>query len=93
MPHIYVIRINDLRERNSLRKAMQEQGVETGIHYFPNHRLTFYHSEILHSLPVTESVYSEILTLPLHPDLSVNDINRVVDILLDCLHKMRFFKE
>jgi dTDP-4-amino-4,6-dideoxygalactose transaminase len=93
VPHIYVIRINGLKERNSLRQAMQEQSIETGIHYFPNHRLTLYRSEMLHSLPVTKSVYSEILTLPLHPDLLEDDINRVVDILLDCLHDIRFFKE
>jgi len=89
VPHIFVVRINGLIDRGRLRKEMLEQGIETGIHYFPSHELSYYHDENLDPLPVTEILSQEVLTLPLHPDLSDKDIERVVETLLSCLSTNR----
>ena len=68
MAHIFVIKA---KRRNDLRLYLIEQGIECGVHYKPNHLLKKYKSK--GSLPVTESVYGEILTLPCHVDLSENE--------------------
>lgn len=82
VPHIYVVRIKALRDRKLLRNRMLENGVQTGVHYFPNHRLTFFQDSSAEPLPVTDRVYDELLTLPLHPDLSARDVDYVSEQLI-----------
>ena len=81
VPHIYVVRILGLQDRDALQAGLLAQGVQTGSHYQPNHWLYFYHDPSAAPLPVTESVYPEILTLPLHCDLSESDVRRVCTVL------------
>lgn len=82
VPHIYPIRIGDLPDREALRKRLLDYGIQTGLHYQPNHQLSFYASDPSPSLPVTEKIYSELLTLPLHPDLDGEDVRYVSEMLL-----------
>ncbi len=65
LPHIYVIRVKGGR-RDALKGYLADKGIETGIHYYPNHYLTYF-GKGKWRLPVTEGVYQEILSLPLHP--------------------------
>ena len=74
VPHIYVIRILN-GQRDVIKQQLLEKGIQTGIHYKPNHLLDFYKGDF--ELMNTEQYYSEILTLPLHPDLSKADINYI----------------
>ncbi len=87
VPHIYVIRISHLFDRDGLKAAMEEEGIEIGIHYKPNHMLTYFKTERKINLPVTDKVYEEIISLPIHPDISNNDIQYVVKTLIELLPK------
>jgi dTDP-4-amino-4,6-dideoxygalactose transaminase len=78
VPHIFVLRIPGLKQREILRSELEKLGVATGIHYKPNHLLSFYREN--YTLPVTEKVYPEILTLPLHTKLNLNDIDKICEI-------------
>lgn len=75
VPHIFVIRIRDFRD--ALARYLNANGIETGIHYVPNHLHPLY-SRCGVTLPVTEAAYNEILTLPLHCDLTDDDVEHVV---------------
>ena len=57
-------------------KKMSENKIETGIHYNPIHKMSFYNSKI--ELPITEIASNKIVSLPTHPNLSDNDINRII---------------
>ena len=81
VPHIYVVRIKDLNDRDGLREAMYKEGVEIGVHYTPNHFLNFFKSDKKIKLPVTEKVYKEIVSLPIHPDVNNDDIEFVISTL------------
>ncbi len=81
VPHIYVIRIKNLINRDSLREAMLNKGIEIGIHYNPNHFLTFFKTIENKKLPVTERIYKEIISLPIHPDIDDADVEYVVSTL------------
>lgn len=77
--HLYVIQHGD---RDSLRNHLATAGVSTGIHYSdPAHRHGGY-DKIVHlpgaGLPVTDTLVGRILTLPLYPELSDDDVNRVI---------------
>ena len=78
VPHIYVVRIENLNDRDGLREAMYKEGVEIGVHYTPNHFLNFFKSDKKIKLPVTEKVYKEIISLPIHPDVNNDDIEYVI---------------
>ena len=85
VPHIYVVRIKGLIDRDGLRKAMNKKGIEIGVHYTPNHFLSFFKSDKTNTLPVTEKVYKEIISLPIHPDINNSDIENVVSTLKNLL--------
>jgi dTDP-4-amino-4,6-dideoxygalactose transaminase len=76
VPHIFPIRVVH-GKRDGLRQFLQDRGIECGIHYKPNHLLSFYGGKY-GLLPVTEKLYEELLTLPLHPGLRNEDIDCVI---------------
>jgi dTDP-4-amino-4,6-dideoxygalactose transaminase len=82
VPHIFPIRIGDMADRDGLRSTLLKHGIETGVHYRPNHTLTYFARPGVRPLPVTERVYPELLTLPLHPCLTDEDIDYVCHHLL-----------
>lgn len=77
VPHIYMVRINGLADRKSLQAKLLKQGIQTGSHYQPNHVLSFYHDPHALPLPVTDALFPELLTLPLHPDATEQDVEKV----------------
>jgi len=85
VPHIYVVRITDLSNRNALQSKLLDLRIQTGIHYHPNHLLNFYQNKSALPLPVTEVVFPELLSLPLHPDLTYEDVDFVCNELLGAL--------
>jgi dTDP-4-amino-4,6-dideoxygalactose transaminase len=81
VPHIYPVRIQGLIDREGLRKRLLDKGIQTGVHYQPNHWLSFYKDSKSLPLPVTDKVYSELLTLPLHFDLTEEEVVYVCEEL------------
>jgi dTDP-4-amino-4,6-dideoxygalactose transaminase len=83
--HLYVIRTDD-RER--LRARLNEQNIGTGIHYpVPIHmQKAFAEFKFAQgSLPVTERVVEQILSLPIYPELTQAQAERVVEEVLRAL--------
>ena len=80
VPHIYVVRLPSGVDRNNVEKQLLRKGIQSGVHYQPNHWLTKYKKN--DKLQVTDDQYSNLLTLPLHPDIEINDVEYVCDNLL-----------
>jgi threonine dehydrogenase-like Zn-dependent dehydrogenase len=85
-PHIYVIRVKNGR-RDGLKEYLKNLDIETGINYRPNHLHHFYARKKV-SLPVTEKVYKEMLTIPLHCGLSDDDVSKVIQGVTEGLEKL-----
>lgn len=81
VPHIYSLRIVGLKSRSALQKKLLKFGIETGFHYQPNHTHDLYFDEKILPLPATDVVSREILTLPLHADLTEVDVDFVGEVL------------
>jgi len=75
-----VIRLN---ERESLYDFLSDRGIESAVHYFPNHLLPLYKPYRLHALPVVEREWKRILTLPLSPHLRSDQFDRIINALHD----------
>ncbi|HDP24260.1 MAG TPA: DegT/DnrJ/EryC1/StrS family aminotransferase [Deltaproteobacteria bacterium] len=79
--HLYVVECAD---RISLREFLQTRGIATAVHYpFAVHQQAAYKERIRgsESLPETEALYDRILTLPLYPELSRGDVQRICSAL------------
>jgi dTDP-4-amino-4,6-dideoxygalactose transaminase len=77
MPFLYYIRVPE-NKRDALRAHMFEQGVDTGIHWQPGHWFTLFKNCRKGDLSVTDRAGKEILSLPLHSEMSQESIDRVV---------------
>ena len=88
--HLYVLR---LARRQALVQYLAEMGIETAIHYpVPIHQQPAYLRKILlppGGLPVTEAVCSQILSLPLYPEMPKEDVGLVCQALRDFVTKQR----
>lgn len=80
--HIFPIRVMGGR-RDALRAALREEGIESGIHYPPNHLLGLYKTG--YGLPVAEQLGEELLTLPLHAELSGAEQSLVLECVISFL--------
>lgn len=85
IPHIQPVRILG-GARDRVRQALLDAGIQVGIHYKPNHLLTKFGAGSPH-LPITEQLYKEILTIPLHPELSFADVDNVIGVMERTLRK------
>ena len=84
--HLYVVRVDAERfglGRDELQRALAEERISTSIHFLPVHRLTWYRERFPDqpALPVAERAGDEILSLPLSPAHSEDDIRDVVESL------------
>lgn len=80
--HLYVVRS---AQREALRSRLIEQNIGTGIHYpVPIHlQKAFAETGLAQgSLPVTEKIVAEILSLPIYPELTLAQAGRVVEEIL-----------
>ncbi len=78
VPHIYVILLDKSINRSKVQEILHEKNIQTGMHWFPAHELSFFKKSNI-KLPVTNDICKRILTLPLHPDLSDDDIDLIVN--------------
>tara|TARA_B100001540_G_C15816913_1_gene648164 strand:- start:10049 stop:11128 length:1080 start_codon:yes stop_codon:yes gene_type:complete len=74
--HLYWVCVKD---RKNFRKKMYEKGIQTGTHYRPIHTFSLYKNKI--KLPITDKVGNEIVTLPMHPNLTEKDVNTVINFV------------
>ena len=77
MFHIFPVFCN---RREELAKHLQEQGIETLIHYpVPVHKQPCYaeHNEV--SCPNAERLAQEELSIPCHPAMSDSEVQKVID--------------
>jgi len=71
--HLYWILV---KNRKQFRKKLDNVGIETGTHYKPVHFMSLYKNK--KKLPVTEKISNQIVTIPIHPNLNNNQMERIV---------------
>ncbi|MGQ9509928.1 MAG: DegT/DnrJ/EryC1/StrS family aminotransferase [Thermodesulfobacteriota bacterium] len=87
--HLYVIRVS---QREELQKFLADNGIGTGLHYpIPLHLQKAYEDKGFKKgmFPITEKVAFEILSLPMFPTLTSEQINYVVEKITE-FYKTRF---
>ena len=86
--HLYVVLIEFEaigRERSAVMSRLREAGVGSQVHYLPVHLQPYYRKRYgALALPGAERYYARALSLPLFPDMSEQDVDRVVAALAGC---------
>ena len=72
--HLYWILV---KNRKKFIKKMLESQIEVGVHYKPVHQMSLYKNSKL-KLPITEKIGNEIVSIPIHPNLSNSDIQKII---------------
>lgn len=77
--HVYPIRTP---ERDRLREYLSREGIETMVHYpIPPHQQQAYAEWNDRSYPISEQIHKEILSLPMSPVMTDDEIRRVIEAL------------
>jgi dTDP-4-amino-4,6-dideoxygalactose transaminase len=84
--HLYVVRIDAARAgatRDDYQRALAEENIATSIHFLPVHQLTYYRERDPEQrpLPVAERAGAEVMSLPLSPAHTDDDIRDAVAAL------------
>ena len=88
--HVYHLYVARSRRRDELRSRLTQAGVETQVHYpTPVHRQPAYLDlgMAAGSLPVTERLAAEILSLPMYVGLTNDDVDAVAASFASCLER------
>jgi dTDP-4-amino-4,6-dideoxygalactose transaminase len=77
-PFIYVVRVPDGEVREQFMAHLAAQGIGTGIHFLGAHEFSFYSKQPRSPLPVTEKLSEQVVTLPLHPYMTPEVLDRII---------------
>jgi dTDP-4-amino-4,6-dideoxygalactose transaminase len=75
------VRVQDGR-RDALRDYLHDNGVASEVYYpVPVHKQTYYEAQLGYkmTLPEAERASREVLSLPVHPGLSKDDLNIITE--------------
>lgn len=77
--HLFVIRCN---ERDFFQQYLSQHEIQTLIHYpIPPHHQKCYTKTLDYSLPITEQIHNEVLSLPISPVMTEIEIVRIVEVI------------
>jgi dTDP-4-amino-4,6-dideoxygalactose transaminase len=80
--HIFHLFVTRMERRDDLRLYLENNGVQVLIHYpVPPHKQKAYKEWNNKRFPVTEKIHNEILSLPISPVMTRDEIEKVIDLL------------
>lgn len=77
--HNYVIKV-EKGDRNELISHLANNGISAGVHYMPLYLHPIYRNmNIKGNCPIADRIWEKIVSLPLYPDMAVEDIEKVIE--------------
>ncbi|AIY64959.1 UDP-4-amino-4,6-dideoxy-N-acetyl-beta-L-altrosamine transaminase [Pseudoalteromonas piratica] len=85
--HLYVVLLDNAAKRKEIVTQLRARGIFAHVHYIPIHLQPYYHNLGFRKgdYPNAEEYYSKAITLPLHPNLTENDIIFISDTLRELM--------
>lgn len=75
--HLFQVKFSQEHLRDRMIGHLQEHNIATGVHYYPCHL----HPSYLHLkaiVPLSSEIWKRILTLPIHPNITEEDLDRII---------------
>jgi UDP-4-amino-4,6-dideoxy-N-acetyl-beta-L-altrosamine transaminase len=85
--HLYVVELDDQARRRPVFDALRAANIGVNVHYIPIHLQPFYRALGFEpgDFPNSEAYYARAITLPLHPQMTEADVDRVAACLAEAL--------
>jgi len=93
--HLFLIRLNPDKltvNRDGFIRELQSAGIGTSVHYRPLHMMSYYkdrYSLQEEDFPLATDAYRRVVSLPLYPDMSRRQLDRVVSAVKSIGEKYR----
>ncbi|MBC7224055.1 MAG: DegT/DnrJ/EryC1/StrS aminotransferase family protein, partial [Anaerolineae bacterium] len=95
--HLYVLRLNlECFQRSAVRnrfiEELRRRNIGTSVHFIPVHLHPYYRDKYGYrpeDFPVAYREYQRIVSLPLYPRMSDQDVQDVIDAVLDVVEHLR----
>jgi dTDP-4-amino-4,6-dideoxygalactose transaminase len=84
VPHIYALQLPEKIDKKAFINYLSSKGIQTGVHYKPSHQLSLYRND-LEEIKSVDKIYKLLVSIPLHPDLSHNDVAYIIKKIKDIL--------
>ncbi len=89
--HLYVVRVDPGLDRQAVFAALRDRGIGVNVHYIPVHLHPFYRERLGTNrglAPAAEEAYEQILSLPMFPALSDEQVERVIATVAEVVEEM-----
>jgi dTDP-4-amino-4,6-dideoxygalactose transaminase len=89
--HIYTVLLNST-DRDEFFSKMRGRNIGVNLHYIPTYRFSYYQEHFNISpndFPVTEEVFSKIITLPLFPKMKNDEVLDVINAVKKTINEMK----
>ena len=87
---MYTIRLKNQKLRDDLHEFLIEKQIFSKIYFSPIHTTSFYKRKFTTdkiSLPVTEKISEQVLTLPMYPNMTAEEKNYLIDSISEFFEK------
>lgn len=78
--HLFVVRV---KNRDRVMDELQKRGIGVGVHFRAVHRLKYYQDRYkipTDWMPVAEQASQEVLSLPLYPSMTTEDVKKILKV-------------
>ena len=79
--HLFVVIFKNLKLANKFKSFMQSKNVAATFHYVPLHKSKMGKKICKYKLSVTENIYNRVVRLPLFPDMTKKEINKIASLI------------
>ena len=93
--HLFPIRLHLdrlTRNRAQIINELRQKNIGVGVHFMPVHQHLYYSESFNLSdkdYPVASSVFPRLLSLPIYPGMTDENVDKVIDIVIDTLNKFK----
>lgn len=93
--HLYVLKLNlEMLKigRNQFIEELKNRGVMTSVHFIPLYRHPYYKNKFCYNFSEfvnSEYIYERIISLPIYPSMTDDDVDRVIEAVKDVVNKNR----
>jgi UDP-4-amino-4,6-dideoxy-N-acetyl-beta-L-altrosamine transaminase len=89
--HIYTVLLNGIN-RDEFFSKMRARNIGVNVHYIPIYRFSYYQEQFNNNpedFPVTDEVFSKIVTLPLFPKMTDDEVLKVIEIVKESIIRQK----
>ena len=76
--HLFVLIFKNSKLSNQFKNKMQKSNIAATFHYVPLHKSKMGKKFCNSKLPITENIYDRVVRLPLFPDMTKKEVNKII---------------